>query len=97
MILSSKSKNKIPNHIPITTGTKDSLPISDVYSNAGIIRLHIEAATITPAANPSKIRCNNELKSFFIKNTQQAPKQVPTKGIKILAITSVVNNRSSYL
>ena len=29
-----------------------------------------DAAIITPAANPSKIRCNNGLKSFFIKNTQ---------------------------
>ena len=49
---------------------------------AGISRLQIEAATITPAANPVKARWTRSPSDFFRKNTQAAPKDVPRKGIK---------------
>ena len=50
---------------------------------AGISRLQIEAATITPAAKPARDRRTKSLSDFFIKNTQAAPSAVPKKGIMI--------------
>ena len=48
----------------------------------GMSRLQTEAATITPAAKPARHRSTLELSCFFIKNTQNEPRQVPKKGIK---------------
>ncbi len=50
---------------------------------AGISRLQIEAATITPAAKPASERCTKSPSDFFIKNTQAEPSVVPKKGIMI--------------
>ena len=52
-------------------------------SMAGISRLQIDAATITPAAKPARERCTRSPSDFFIKNTQAAPSVVPRKGISI--------------
>ena len=50
-------------------------------SRAGISRLQIEAATITPDAKPASERCTILLNDFFIKNTHAEPSAVPRKGI----------------
>ena len=50
---------------------------------AGIRRLQIEAATITPAANPVSARCTDLLNVVLIKNTHAAPSVVPTNGINM--------------
>ena len=52
-------------------------------SMAGISKLHIDAATITPAAKPARERCTRSPRDFFIKNTQAEPSVVPKKGIMI--------------
>ena len=54
--LSSIKRNKIPHQNPTTAGRKASFPIFSDISIAGMIRLHIEAAVITPAAKPVKAR-----------------------------------------
>ena len=56
-------------------------PFGADCSIAGTIRLQIEAATITPAANPESARCIPSRNSFCKKNTQAEPAQVPTNGI----------------
>ena len=48
---------------------------------AGISRLQIDAATITPPAKPVSARCTLRLSSFFIKNTHAEPSTVPRNGI----------------
>ena len=45
--------------------------------------LCIDAATITPDANPSKLFFINVLILFFNKKTKAAPKVVPKNGISI--------------
>ena len=52
-------------------------------SMAGISKLQMDAATITPAAKPARARCTRSPRDFFIKNTQAAPSAVPKKGIMI--------------
>ena len=52
-------------------------------SMAGISRLQMDAATITPAAKPARERCTRSLRDLFIKNTQAEPSAVPKKGIMI--------------
>ena len=59
------------------------MPKPSDCSMAGISRLHIDAATITPAAKPARARCTRSPRDFFIKNTQAAPSVVPKKGIMI--------------
>ena len=59
------------------------MPMPSDCSIAGINRLHIDAATITPAAKPASERCTKSPRDFFIKNTQAAPSVVPKKGIII--------------
>ena len=83
MIWSSRRRNRIPSQNPATAGTNASFPISTTCSIAGIKRLQIDAATITPAANPVSIRCSRSPISFFIKNTHAAPNDVPRNGINI--------------
>ena len=50
---------------------------------AGISRLQMDAATITPAAKPARDRRTKSLSDCFIKNTQAEPNVVPRKGISI--------------
>ena len=84
---SSTSRNSTPSQKPTTAGTKDHLPMSWACSMAGISRLQMEAATITPAAKPVSARCTRGLRDFFMKNTQAAPRAVPANGIRIPCIT----------
>lgn len=93
---SSMSKNNIPIQKPINAGRKDSLPILSDCSIAGISRLQIDAATITPAAKPASERCTISLSDFFIKNTHAEPSVVPIKGISMpikVSITSPSLNK----
>ena len=66
---------------PITAGRKASLPRAEDSSSAGMRRLHIEAATMTPDANPVSPRYTPRSISPRMKNTQAAPREVPRKGI----------------
>ena len=50
---------------------------------AGISKLQMDAATITPEAKPARDRRTKSLSDFFIKNTQAEPSVVPKKGIMI--------------
>ena len=77
------SKNNIPIQNPATAGTNDKFPIFSDCLIAGIRRLQIEAATITPAANPVSARCTDLPSVFFIKKTHAAPSVVPTNGINM--------------
>ena len=77
------SKNSTPTQKPIRAGRKDSLPIPSDCSIAGISKLQIDAATITPAAKPASERCTKSPSDFFIKNTHAAPSVVPRNGISI--------------
>ena len=87
IVLSSISKNKVPIQKPTTAGTKAYAPIELFCSMAGISRLHMEAAVITPAAKPVKARWTFRPSCFFIKKTNAAPKEVPINGIKTPIIT----------
>ena len=59
------------------------MPMASDCSMAGISRLQMDAATITPAAKPASERSIRSPRDFFIKNTQAEPSAVPKKGIKI--------------
>ena len=54
---------------------------------AGMIRLHTDAATITPAAKPVRLRWRVRFMAPFIKKTIALPMQVPRKGIITAEIT----------
>lgn len=88
---SSRSKNNIPIQKPINAGRKDSLPMLSDCSIAGISRLQIDAATITPAAKPASERCTILLSDFFIKNTHAEPSVVQIKGISIPIKVSITS------
>ena len=77
---SSARRNSTPSQKPANAGRNESLPSAVDCSIAGISRLHIEAATITPAANPASERWTKSPSELFIKNTQAAPAAVPRKG-----------------
>ena len=65
-------------------GRKANLPNDTElsYSIAGISKLQMDAATITPDAIPEIAFLNPSLNSFLIKRTQLAPSTVPKSGIK---------------
>jgi len=48
-----------------------------------VIKIIVEAASITPAANPESAFPEISGRAFFIKNTAAAPKAVPKKGRRI--------------
>ena len=48
------SRNNIPSQKPTTGAINDSFHICSDFSRAGIIRLHTDAATMTPAAKPAR-------------------------------------------
>jgi hypothetical protein len=66
---------------PMTEGIKASLPKEEDSSSAGIRRLQMEAATMTPEAKPVSPRCTERCIFPRMKNTQAAPRDVPRKGI----------------
>ena len=80
---SRASKNSTPTQNPANAGKKANLPMDADCSMAGISRLQIEAATITPAAKPARERCTRSPRDFFIQSAQAAPNVVPKKGIRI--------------
>ena len=65
----------------LKAGKKANFTLSDDCSIAGMIRLQIDAATITLAAKPVKARLIPIFRSFFKKKTHAAPADVPRKGI----------------
>ena len=69
--------------IPNAAGKKDILFKCSDCSIDGRIRLHILAASIIPPEKPSIILLIFGLILFLIKNAEQAPKDVPTNGIRI--------------
>ena len=73
----------MPSQKPTAAGTKDHFPMLSACSKDGIKRLHTDAATITPAAKPVRIRFNVSLMDFFMKRTHADPRLVPKKGINI--------------
>lgn len=77
---SSSSRKRIPSQNPIVAGRNDHAPKSAAPSSAGINRLHMLAATITPAAKPLKPFCTFSGKSRLRKKTSAAPSVVPRKG-----------------
>ena len=80
---SSSSKKPMPSQNPMAAGKNASRPRFSACSIAGISRLQIDAATMTPAAKPVKARCTPSCSVFFIKNTQAAPSVVPANGIRM--------------
>ena len=80
---SSRSRNPTPSQNPITAGRNASRPSAADCSMAGESRLQMDAATMTPAANPVSARCTPGCRDFFIKNTQADPMVVPAKGMRI--------------
>ena len=85
---SSSSRNRIPAQKPTTAGTKAKFPSPALSSRAGIKRLQMDAATMTPAAKPVSPRWTFRWSCSFIKYTQPAPRLVPAKGIRIPFQTS---------
>ena len=80
---SSASKNSTPNQNPANAGKNANRPSPADWSMAGISKLQMEAATITPAAKPASERCTRSSSECRIKNTHAAPKDVPKKGISM--------------
>ena len=64
----------------MTAGKKAQAPAPADCSMAGISRLQMEAATMTPEAKPVSPRCTRSPRPFFRKKTQAAPREVPAKG-----------------
>ena len=82
-IMSITIKNVKPNIKPIVAGSQDNFAKLSDCSIAGRSNDQIEAATITPAENPINNFVILLFMEFFIKNTINEPKVVPTKGIKM--------------
>ena len=87
--LSQKRKNIIPSKNPLAAGIAAGMPRFSASSIDGMSKLHIEAATITPAESPSIARRQEEPTPLPIKNTHAAPSAVPMKGINIPNKTSL--------
>lgn len=79
--LSKINKNTIPSKKPIAAGIQATFPCSSTIFIDGIIKDHIEAAIITPDANPKSSFSIFLFILFLIKNTIAAPRIVPTNGI----------------
>ena len=80
MILSSTSRKAMPSRNPMAAGRNASLPRWSDWFMAGISRLQMEAATITPAAKPVSARRSSGFMPLRITNTQAEPSAVPMKG-----------------
>ena len=90
--MSKSKRNNMPPTKPTAAGSHSLLPASADISIAGKINDHILAATITPEAKPSKMRCaiGDEAIRRLGKNTIAAPKMVPINGRR--RIGSMVGN-----
>ena len=92
----------MPSTKPPTPGSQPGRPEASASSMAGMSRLHTEAAIITPAAKPRKIRWMDALSCFRNRKTMAAPrvvikkvKPVPVAQHKegVLAANEAVMNR----
>lgn len=70
---SMASRKAMPRTDPPAAGTHPTMPMASASSMAGIRRLHMLAAIITPAANPRKIRWTVGSGRLRKKNTVAAP------------------------
>jgi hypothetical protein len=77
---SRRSRNIIPAQNPTNAGRNASLPNPSDCSIDGTRRLHTDAATMTPEANPVSARSTCRPILFFIRKTQADPRDVPRKG-----------------
>ena len=75
------SKKIIPKMNPTVAGNHEIIFCSSAISIDGISKDHIDAATITPAAKPSKIFSIFSFIFFRIRKTIPDPKVVPINGI----------------
>ena len=80
----------MPSIMPIAAGSQLHRPIASDRSMAGIISDHTDAATITPAANPSKIFCSRAETVLRTNSTVEAPTIVPAKGIAKIDRVSII-------
>ena len=85
----NSTENIIPSKNPLAAGIAAGIPRFSASSIDGMSKLHIEAATITPAESPSIARRQEEPTPLPIKNTHAAPSAVPMKGINIPNKTSL--------
>ena len=76
MTQSKAIKKPTPSRNPPAAGSQPGTPRLSASSMAGISRLHTEAATITPAAKPRKIRWAPAVTRLRKKNTMAAPRAV---------------------
>lgn len=77
---SSASKNKMPHQKPAAAGKNAHVPKEAERSIAGMSRLQMEAATITPAANPVSPRRRPSVRSRFKNSTPGGAKRSAGKG-----------------
>ena len=87
----------MPDRKPPAAGRKARCHRWALRSMAGRSRLQMDAAAMTPAANPFKRVSRRGFKSFFRKNTQAAPREVPKKGIRIPFRISKFKSVTSFL
>ncbi len=71
----------MPAQKPTNAGSQAMRPRSELSSMAGTMRLQIEAATMTPAANPVRTRVTMRLIWPRMRKTSAAPSVVPANGI----------------
>ena len=73
-------RKRMPIQKPSATGKNDQTPSPAASSSAGMSKLQMDAATITPEANPVNARCSRSLSACFMPNTQAEPRTVPRSG-----------------
>ena len=78
--VSSRSRNPMPARKPMAAGPNASAPRSDASSSDGCSKPQNDAATMTPAANPTSTFVSFDGMSRRKKNTTAAPSVVPRKG-----------------
>ena len=79
--VSRTSRNTIPRTNPISAGTHAIFPCASAMSMDGMSSDHMDAAIMTPAANPSSAFSTIGDIFSFIRNTIAAPRVVPANGI----------------
>ena len=75
----------MPPIMPIAAGSQLRLSKCSDSSSDGIISDHTDAATITPAAKPSRALCRREDTLLRTNSTVDAPSAVPKNGIAMIA------------
>ena len=71
----------IPRVNPISAGAHAIFPCASAMSMDGMSSDHMDAAIMTPAANPSRAFSTSGDILSFIKKTMAAPSVVPANGI----------------